>query len=108
MGASLASILVAACATSADMRSRAPAFTGETLRPLPEYAGCVQEGWLDRGVDAVNYAPMPNGITLSTRGPSGYELLLDSRASNGRSIVTMYSRMAFGEAKFIEVARACL
>ncbi|WP_244828917.1 MULTISPECIES: hypothetical protein [unclassified Caballeronia] len=90
------------------MRERAPVFSGKTSRPAVEYAGCVQQGWIDAGYLGVNFVPTPGGVTLSTTGVSGTYLLLDVVADSDTRRVTFYSRAVFGEQKYIDVARKCL
>ncbi|MDR5761926.1 hypothetical protein [Caballeronia sp. LZ035] len=93
-----------ACESSADLRGRQAVFSGTTSRPAPEYAGCVQRGWQDKGTNTVEYSPTKDGVTLTVRGMSGHEVVLD--VVSGR--VTMFSRVAFGEHELVDVARRCL
>ncbi|SAK65751.1 hypothetical protein AWB80_03101 [Caballeronia pedi] len=61
-------------------------------------------GWQDAGSDAVTYAPTAKGVTLTVRGIAGYELLLDNQSGS----VTMFTRLPYGNGKFVEAARSCL
>ncbi len=97
-------VALGACATADEVRTKPPVFTGKTALPTSEYAGCVQQGWQDAGADAITSIPTKDGVTLTLRGIAGYDLLLDNRSG----AVSMYARLPYGYAKFVDVARRCL
>ncbi|WP_186137942.1 hypothetical protein [Burkholderia gladioli] len=94
--------------SSADLRATAPVFTGLTHRPLPEYAGCVQEGWLGAGISSINYIPKSDGISLSVNGIAGTDLLLDAHSSANGSRVLIFSRLPYGYDRPSSEAEKCL
>ncbi|MCR1769038.1 hypothetical protein B7760_02045 [Burkholderia glumae] len=100
---------VAACSySSADLRAKEPVFSGSTRKPLPDYAGCVQEGWLGLGISAINYIPKGAGVSLSVNGIAGSDLLLDSQPTNDGSRVLIFSRLPYGYDSAVAEAKKCL
>lgn len=105
-----AALTLAGCSpySSADLRAKEPVFSGSTTRPLPQYAGCVQEGWLSTGISSVNFIPKDDGVSLSVNGIVGSDLLLDAKTAGDTARVLMFSRLPYGYSRAVSEAQKCL
>ncbi|WP_186163123.1 hypothetical protein [Burkholderia gladioli] len=100
-------LVLAGCATTDDLRSREPIASGETNLSVSDFLGCVQERWINNGADRVNSIPTSGRSSLTSAGQTGIELLLDVTPSATGSTFRLYSRMAFGDSRFITATRSC-
>ncbi|WP_186077541.1 hypothetical protein [Burkholderia gladioli] len=101
-------MMLAACATTDDLRARAPVYSGKTHLGVANFVACVQERWINGGADRINYIPSDSHISLTSSGQTGVELLLDATGSPTGTTFQLYSRMALGEKKFVSETEACM
>ncbi|WP_186269994.1 hypothetical protein [Burkholderia gladioli] len=101
-------LMLAACATTDDLRARTPIYSGKTQLGAANFVACVQERWINSGADRINYVPSDSHILLTSSGQTGVELLLDATGSPAGTTFQLYSRMALGEKKFISDTEACM
>ena len=109
-------LLLAACATSNELRTRTPLFDQVTNKPSERLAGCVAdqlEGWT-RGRD-ISTRPTSNGYSIRRDGNIGIigidtAFVIDIIKLDDKSRIQFFSNLAFnaGNEMVISFIRKCI
>jgi hypothetical protein len=109
----LAAVLVAGCATPADMRARKPDFEAHSNRSAKEIAICVADRWENSGPFGgsipVTLRPTETGFTVSWRnevlGHTGMLVDIDEVSSGTRT--RFFKSAVLGEEKYLVAVQEC-